>query len=396
MTIFRAASFDADLHSICANKSDQVRWLQPRSEATRRSRRNAGLRHCLPRIAGRLSVAALLSLAAADADITPSAARAAGLEDASGAAASIVVDAPPDPGPVVIAGADVAPMAAAAPEIPAPELVAEAPIDVPDVAATLSAPAGQTPDEGPSAGEGWSAADLAAIDRATRDPYALLQFDGMRVPRWIAETILRAADMTSVDPVYMMALADKESSFLPATKASTSSAEGLFQFIGSTWLEVVRSFGPQYGLDAEAAAIQASNGQLSVADETMRERILGLRRNPFLSALMAAEMMKRDRLDIERRLGRSISRSEFYLVHFLGVDRASKFIVLRDNKPTQSAPRVFPAAAKANKALFFAKHGRKMRHLSLAEVYDKIDEMIDKRLDRYVDVETIVTADASL
>ena len=75
-------------------------------------------------------------------------------------------------------------------------------------------------------------------DRSGRGPQGLMQFDDMRVPRWIVETILRAAEATGVDPVYMMALADKESSFIPANKASTSSAEGLFQFIaapGSRW-----------------------------------------------------------------------------------------------------------------------------------------------------------------
>jgi hypothetical protein len=227
------------------------------------------------------------------------------------------------------------------------------------------------------------------------DPHELLQFDDMRVPRWIVETILKASDVTGVDPVYMMALADKESSFIPATRASTSSAEGLFQFISSTWLEVVRSFGAKHGLVTEAAAIERSSGQLWISDEAMRDHVLGLRRDPYLSALMAAEMMKRDRAKVEHRLGRSITRSEFYLAHFFGVDSASKFMALLDGKPKQSAPRVFPRAAKANRTLFFAKKGRKTRHLSVAEVYSRIDGMIDKRLDRYQGVMTAVS-DASL
>jgi len=232
----------------------------------------------------------------------------------------------------------------------------------------------------------------AAEPRVANDPQELLQFDDMRVPRWIVETILKASDVTGVDPVYMMALADKESSFVPANKAGTSSAEGLFQFISSTWLEVVRSFGAKHGLAAEAAAITRVGGQLSIADETTRDHVLGLRRDPYLSALMAAEMMKRDRAKVERRLGRSISRSEFYLAHFFGVDSASKFMALLDGKPKQSAPRVFPKAAKANKTLFFVKKGRKTRQLSVAEVYSKIDGMIDKRLDRYQGVMTAVSS----
>ena len=223
-----------------------------------------------------------------------------------------------------------------------------------------------------------------------------VEFEEMRVPRWIVDTILRASDATGADPVYMMALADKESSFIPANRAATSSAEGLFQFITSTWLHTVRSFGAQHGLAMEAAAIETVNGQLTVANEEMRAHILGLRRNPYISALMAAEMMKRDKEKIEARLGRKLSRSEFYLSHFFGVDSASKFIALVDDTPKKSAPSVFPAAARSNKALFFAQDGKKTRQLSVAEVYGRIDTMIDKRLDRYEDVSARATAEASL
>jgi hypothetical protein len=34
------------------------------------------------------------------------------------------------------------------------------------------------------------------------------------VPRWLAETVIRAAEVTGADPAYMLALADKESTFI--------------------------------------------------------------------------------------------------------------------------------------------------------------------------------------
>ncbi len=234
-----------------------------------------------------------------------------------------------------------------------------------------------------------------ADDEIDVRPDEYLEFEEMRVPLWIVDTILRASELTGADPVYMMALADKESSFLPGNKASTSSAVGLFQFISSTWLEAVRSFGPKYGLVMEAAAIESTGGRLSVPDEIKREHILGLRRNPYISALMAAEMMQRDKAKIERRLGRKLSRSEFYLSHFFGVDSASKFIALVDDTPKKSAQSAFPAAARSNKSLFFAQDGKKTRQLTVSEVYSKIDGMIDKRLNRYEDVSSRATADAS-
>jgi hypothetical protein len=221
-------------------------------------------------------------------------------------------------------------------------------------------------------------------------PVEYVEFEEMRVPVWIVDTIMQASKVTGADPVYMMALADKESSFVPGNKASTSSAVGLFQFISSTWLEAVRSFGPKHGLIMEAAAIEGPTGRLSVSDETKREHILGLRRNPYISALMASELMQRDKQKIETRLGRKLSRSEFYLSHFFGVDSASKFIALVDDKPKKSAGSAFPAAARSNKSLFFTKDGKKTRELTVSEVYGKIDTMIDKRLNRYEGVSSRV------
>jgi hypothetical protein len=301
--------------------------------------------------------------------------------------------------------AETAAIATTRPATAAVTVPGDAPAALPLAAATVPGDAPAAPPAGPEAtapDEGSSTLVTAAAQPGENsveaepgnDPQELLQFDDMRVPRWIVETILKASEVTGVDPVYMMALADKESSFIPANKASGSSAEGLFQFLSATWLEVVRSFGAKHGLVAEAAAIKRKAGKLSIPDAAMREHVLGLRRDPYLSALMAAEMMKRDRERVERRLGRPISRSEFYLAHFFGVNSASKFMALLDGKPKQSAPRVFPAAARANRTLFFAKKGRKTRHLSVAEVYSKIDGMIDKRLDRYEGVMTAVS-DAS-
>ena len=98
-------------------------------------------------------------------------------------------------------------------------------------------------------------------DLAVSEPH--LAFGDHRVPLWIVDAITRGAEASGADPVYMMALADKELSFIPHNKAATSSAEGLFQFIASTWLEAIRSFGAKHGYGAEAAAIDVSTGSLS-------------------------------------------------------------------------------------------------------------------------------------
>jgi len=242
----------------------------------------------------------------------------------------------------------------------------------------------------PPAGEAQTSPPEAAT--SSND---VLVFEKMRVPRWLAETVVRAAQVTGVDPAYMMALADKESSLLPDNKARTSSAEGLFQFIESTWLEVLRRYGPKHGYAAEAEAIQIVKGKPVVADADQRETILALRRDPYLSALMAGEMINTHRETLAGKVARDPSFSELYMAHFLGVNGASRFVALLSDQPDKSAPEAFPSAAKANRTLFYAKSDNteaapkakaKPKALSVAEVHGRIDAMIDKRVTRYASV----------
>src|SRR3712207_9276604 len=62
-------------------------------------------------------------------------------------------------------------------------------------------------------------------DGVAADPYETLSFGGRSAPRWLVETLLKAAEATGVDPVYLVTLADVESSLEPQAKAPTSSAE---------------------------------------------------------------------------------------------------------------------------------------------------------------------------
>lgn len=222
-----------------------------------------------------------------------------------------------------------------------------------------------------------------------------LDFGGMRVRRSLVEKILRAAAVTGWDAALLLAIADKESNFAPSVQARTSSATGLFQFIDATWLKVVRDFGARHGLAAEAAAI---DGDLDVADAKMRERILDLRRDPYLSALLAAEMLKRDRERIAQRIGRDLTEGETYLAHFLGPDGAESFIDALQQKPDQSAPKLFPKPARANKSIFYASaKGKKGAGRTLADVHGSFEKMMGARLERYraIGEMPVITAYAS-
>ena len=107
-----------------------------------------------------------------------------------------------------------------------------------------------------------------------------------------------------------------------ARAASTYS----FSRMESTWLRTVRDFGARHGLDKEAKAIVWVDDELVVSDPAEKARILELRRDPYVSALLAAEMLKRDRARIASRIGRDLTDGETYLAHFLGPDDAERFM----------------------------------------------------------------------
>lgn len=231
--------------------------------------------------------------------------------------------------------------------------------------------------------------DVLAPDvlaRSTGDPDEILQFGPMRIRRHLVETIVKAAHATQSDPVLLMAIADKESSFSTGVRARTSSATGLYQFIDSTWLKVVNDFGARHGLKKEATTIAWVDDELVVADPTERARILDLRREPYISALLAAEMLKRDANRIGRRIGRDLTPGETYLAHFLGPDDAERFMEKVVGEPDSIAANLLPKPARANKPIFFASVGRKQKGRSIAEVHEKFQAMMDLRLDRYRDV----------
>ena len=218
------------------------------------------------------------------------------------------------------------------------------------------------------------------------DPPGTMRFGPVRVLRSIVERVVRAAKTTEIDPVLLMAIADKESSFSPSAKASTSSASGLFQFIESTWLKALRTFGWRHGHEEIAKAIQGEDAAPRVSPQK-RAEILNLRNDPYLSAALAAEMLRRDGAKIAEMVGRALTAGETYLIHFLGPDDAARFIKKLDAEPQASAAQLLPKPARANRPIFYEQQGRKTKDRSVSEVHAAFETMMGQRSSRYEDVE---------
>jgi hypothetical protein len=180
--------------------------------------------------------------------------------------------------------------------------------------------------------------------------------------------IRQAARATAIDFGLLMAQAQQESGFQPDAKASGSSATGLFQFIDATWLGLVRQFGDKYGVGAQAQQIASdSTGRATVADPAARQRILDLRKDPQLSAALAAEYARLNKSQLEQALGRPAGNADLYLAHFLGAGGATTFLKAVASAGNTVAADLLPGAAAANRAVFYDE--RTGRPRSVAEIY---------------------------
>lgn len=193
-----------------------------------------------------------------------------------------------------------------------------------------------------------------------------------QVPKDVYNAIQKAASATGVNFTYLMEKAAVESSFDPNAKARTSSATGLFQFIESTWLKMVKEHGPKYGLEKYADKI-SDNG--AVSDSKTRKAILNLRKDPEISAYMAAEFATDNYNTLKDRVGGHVGSTELYMAHFLGAGGASAFLNAMKKSPNMAAADLFPDAARTNRNVFYDSRSGAPR--SMKQVYAFFDKKFD-------------------
>lgn len=182
----------------------------------------------------------------------------------------------------------------------------------------------------------------------------------------VMSAIQAAAQKTGTGFDYLLRTARRESSLQPTAQAPTSTARGLYQFIDSTWLTMVREEGRNLGLGRFAEQIgRDASGRPTVADPAARQQILALRDDPAVSALMAGAFTNRNAAELRSATGRNPTEGELYMAHFLGSGGAARLINANQSNPQATAARLFPDAAGANRRIFFDQG----RPRTIAEVY---------------------------
>lgn len=192
----------------------------------------------------------------------------------------------------------------------------------------------------------------------------------------VQQAIALASQRTGVDFNYLLGQAQVESGLNAGAAARTSSARGLYQFIEQSWLGVVKAHGAEHGMGWASSAIQqTASGRFTVSDPQLRQQILNLRHDPTAASLMAAEHAADNQAAIEQSTGRAATGTDLYMAHFLGLGGARKFLSAMESAPDRSGAALFPAAARANRGVFYTAEGRAR---SLSEIYDRFSAKLDK------------------
>lgn len=192
--------------------------------------------------------------------------------------------------------------------------------------------------------DAWDATKKGITDWGTR----VANMVKKDVPKSIqhpVETIVNKGKSLYNDTVSML-----ESSGGKNTKAATSTAQGNHQFTEATWLEMMGKYGAQYGYNMKT-----------------RQQQLDLRNDPLASERMNEALAAENKARLMNKLGTTdVSDSDLYKAHFLGAEGAFKLLKGAKDDPNALAKDVFPAAAKANSAIFYDKE----RPRTISEVND--------------------------
>lgn len=211
----------------------------------------------------------------------------------------------------------------------------------------------------------------------------LVKIAGQSVERSTLSGLKVASAKSGVSFQYLVAKAAQESSLNPEAQASTSSASGLFQFTRGTWLDMMHRYGSQYGYGDLANKISVTDsGKAVVKDAQVERRLLDLREDPEASGLMAAAYAQDNAAALEDSLGRLPDSADLYLAHFLGASGAGMLLNAAQENPNAPAANVLPAAAKANRAIFYTPGGAAR---STADVVALVRERFTTQLDRFAD-----------
>jgi hypothetical protein len=189
--------------------------------------------------------------------------------------------------------------------------------------------------------------------------------------------IVKASKETGANSGYLLHIALRESGLRLGAAAPTSSATGPFQFVTQTWFQMLGVYGAENGFDDEVALLKkSSSGVYSPKNDEARIELLGLRTDPYVSAVMAGELTMENSRTLTRLLGREPAHGELYAAHVFGASGAAKLVKTRDTSAATIAATILPTAAASNRWLFYTSAGKAR---TVAALFDELSRFMTTR-----------------
>lgn len=211
-----------------------------------------------------------------------------------------------------------------------------------------------------------------------------IETTGAAIPPTYVEAARSASAIAGTSFSSVLSQVSQESHFKADAKNRTSSAVGPAQFLESTWLDMVRRHGAAYGIGSLAAEIKVKGGKPFVPDPKLRAQILELRKDPNLSAGMAARYLDEVGAKLEKSLGRPTSTVEKRMAYLFGPFGAAKLLKTAAAHPSTQATDILPNAARSNPRLFRDAKGAP---LGAGTMVAKLKQQIGADLQRFAEIE---------
>ncbi len=199
--------------------------------------------------------------------------------------------------------------------------------------------------------------------------------------RQIIYALYHASLQTGVDFELLVIKAMMESSLGRNNIASGSSARGAFQYIETTWLNLMKRYGDKIGYHDLADSIVPDKNNpnyFTVADSVTKNKILNLRFDPYISALLKSYQIKEEGRKIRRfNHTNRVGITDHYIVHMLGINLSKIFFTLKNRKSKVPLAYIkngdMDKAIKTNRFFFYSKDGRA---LTAAQSYKKFAQRV--------------------
>ncbi len=185
-----------------------------------------------------------------------------------------------------------------------------------------------------------------------------------------------------------------ESSLGKHSKAATSSATGIAQFVDQTWMEMIQRHADElplykrqeFHLDPKAIQTKVENkvpvySITSGYKDHTNALMKAARKDHYVSSFFAAKYMLNNLKSLKKAFpDRILNFTDAYLTHFLGLGGAKTFIRLLESNPNDFASKhktfTRQGQVKANPHVFFEDGKKMQKERTLGQVYTYLQKIM--------------------